>query len=57
MRRVAKIISFEVSSVNEMIKINVILVNTQGLHFFYRKALVNLDTPPLSFFSFNLIFS
>jgi hypothetical protein len=58
MRRVAKIISFEVSSVNEMIKINVIFVNTQGLHFFYRKALVKLDTPPPLYLSFlSILFS
>jgi hypothetical protein len=38
-RRVAKIISFEVSSVDEMIKMDVYLVNTHThkVTFFYRK--------------------
>ncbi len=50
-RRVAKIISFEVSSVNEMIKMDVYLVNTQGYIFLQKKALVgyNPPPPPLSF--------
>ncbi len=47
MRRVAKIISFEVSSVNEMIKMDVYLVNTQGYNFLQIKALVGYNPPPL----------
>jgi hypothetical protein len=40
-RRVAKIISFEVSSVDEMIKMDVYLVNTHTrLHFSTEKTLL-----------------
>ena len=50
-RRVAKIISFEVSSVNEMIKSNVILckhthTHTHRITLFYRKALLSQNLPP-----------
>ena len=53
-RRVAKIISFEVSSVDEMIKMDVYLVNThtQGYIFLQKKHFQ--DTSPL--FSKNLLF-
>jgi hypothetical protein len=46
-RRVAKIISFEVSSVDEMIKMDVYLVNTHKVTFFYRKNTFRIH--PLSF--------